>query len=541
MKQLLTVTFVALLVMFGLTMVLAQERPFVTTWKGETGQEIQVPIEGIYKVTLVAPDGVETNVARHTGTYSFTPSQDGIYTLKAGPEGVETLNMNCTNTTSRKALLQLVDFGTVEWKSMESFFFGCENMTFQSGIEAPNLENIRSLYRMFWECRSFNQPLEEWDVSHVTNMSHMFYCCSSFNQPLEMWDVSHVTDMSGMFINCTYFNQPLAGWNVSHVTSMKELFSNCKFFNQPLEEWDVSSVTDMSSMFANCAFFNQPLAGWNVSHVTDMNWMFGGCNFFNQPLAEWDVSHVTDMSSMFDCCALFNQPLERWDVSHVTDMSSMFDCCALFNQPLERWDVSNVTNMENMFASCNSFNQPLGRWKIKSAVGGLASTAMSTTNYSASLVGWASQDIRDISFGEEVRNLIYNTEGQTARATLIGRGWAFTNDRYEAQGIAIAVSEYSESKKVSLAVNEKKVVEIDVWGGLSGDPTVTILGDVGIVAIEGSSTGRSVTLRGLAEGDVILQATLGTHTSECKVKVKKVTVKELVVFPVKKMINLHWA
>ena len=45
-------------------------------------------------------------------------------------------------------------------------------------------------------------------------MSYMFYNCKEFNQPLNNWDVSNVEDMSYMFYNCKEFNQPLNKWNI---------------------------------------------------------------------------------------------------------------------------------------------------------------------------------------------------------------------------------------------------------------------------------------------------------------------------------------
>jgi surface protein len=43
----------------------------------------------------------------------------------------------------------------------------------------------------------------------VTNMSYMFYNCRSFNQPLDNWNIGNVTDMSHMF-DC--FPGPIPKW-----------------------------------------------------------------------------------------------------------------------------------------------------------------------------------------------------------------------------------------------------------------------------------------------------------------------------------------
>jgi len=354
--------------------------------------------------------------------------------------------------------------------NMYEMFYGCT--AFNQPLNNWDVSKVTNMYEMFENCSAFNQPLEKWDVSQVTDMNGMFYGCTAFNQPLDNWTVSQVTDMRRMFYGCTAFNQPLEKWDVSKMTSMSEMFKNCSAFNQPLEKWDVSKVTDMGSMFSGCTSFNQPLETWDVSKVTSMYCMFDGCSVFNQPLEKWDVSNVTGMSSMFSGCSAFNQPLNNWDVSKVTSMFGMFwycrafnqplnnwtvsqvtnMCrmfwgCTSFNQPLEKWDVSNVTDMDAMFFKCQSFNQPLGAWKIKTAVGGLGSTAMSVENYSQSLIGWAKQTdgATDIYFGEKVKGLIYNDAGKAAREKLIARGWSFHGDIYQlSKKVAISLAKEGE-------------------------------------------------------------------------------------------------
>ena len=79
----------------------------------------------------------------------------------------------------------------------------------------------------------------EWDVSGVTVMSDLFrelgnIDFENFNESLSGWDVSKVTDMKRMFWGCRSFNQPLITdgnkWNVSNVENMKgNVCRVCKF------------------------------------------------------------------------------------------------------------------------------------------------------------------------------------------------------------------------------------------------------------------------------------------------------------------------
>ena len=288
---------VSLFFLCGVGSALAEEgRPFITKWECKKGKDVPIPIVGTYKMLITDASGQEkvnetVTVADANHPYIFKPTEDGIYTVTAGPEGVE-----CIQTENRNylELLEVVQFGTVVWKSMEKAFQRCERMTFAENIDTPNLSKVTNMSNMFFECNAFNSSLKGWDVSHVTNMFCMFYNCTSFNQPLTGWDVSKVTDMGQMFYGCTSFNQPLTGWDVSHVTDMWGMFFKCTSFNQSLTGWDVSNVTDMSQMFSGCTSFNQPLTRWDVSKVTNMRFMFMGCTSFNQSLGTWKIKTVVD-------------------------------------------------------------------------------------------------------------------------------------------------------------------------------------------------------------------------------------------------------
>ena len=67
--------------------------------------------------------------------------------------------------------------------------------------------------------------------SKVIDMNCMFYECKSYNQPLNNWDVSNVINMKFMFVNCNSFNQPLNNWDVSNVKNNLKIFHN-----RPIEE-----------------------------------------------------------------------------------------------------------------------------------------------------------------------------------------------------------------------------------------------------------------------------------------------------------------
>jgi surface protein len=175
---------------------------------------------------------------------------------------------------------------------------------------------------------------------------------------------------------------------------------------------DLTGITDFSSMFSDCwALTTVPNMNlWDVSSVTDMSSMFLRAYDFNQDIGDWDVSNVIDMSEVFYYARSFNQNIGDWDVSKVTDMSSMFRRAEVFNQDIGDWDVSNVTDMNHMFEHIT----------------------LSTSNYSAILIGWAGLPSLqgDVNFhGGDSK---YNESAVAARQKLISTyGWIITDGGLE--------------------------------------------------------------------------------------------------------------
>ena len=73
-------------------------------------------------------------------------------------------------------------------------------------------------------------------------------------------------------------------------------------------------------------------------------------------------------------------------------MSYTFSSASVFNQNLNSWNVGNVTNMLAMFWQASNFNQNLSDWQITSLSDArfmFNSSAMTTENYTDTIVGWA--------------------------------------------------------------------------------------------------------------------------------------------------------
>ena len=310
------------------------DRPFVTTWRtASPNKSITIQVGGSTGAYTV--DWGDGTVTSATGDASHAYADPGEHQVVISGNFTR---IHLTDIYNAQKLQSIDQWGDIQWKSMNSAFWGATNMVYRA-TDAPDLLGVTDMSQMFAFAVSFNGDISEWDVSGVTDMSEMFRDARSFNGDISEWDVSGVTDMSRMFAYAYAFNGDISEWDVSGVTDMYTMFAYADSFNGDISEWDVSGVTDMYGMFAYAAYFNGDLSDWDVSSVTNMSAMFASASSFNGDISEWDVSGVTDMSGMF-FGASFNGDISEWDVSGVTDMSEMFAYADSFTQNLGSWYIT---------------------------------------------------------------------------------------------------------------------------------------------------------------------------------------------------------
>ncbi|HMS31525.1 MAG TPA: BspA family leucine-rich repeat surface protein [Candidatus Saccharibacteria bacterium] len=377
---------------------------YSVAWE-EVGNPVNNGSAGLFTgdatITFPTPGNYEVRI---TGTFPRIQTQDSSET-----------------PSDRLKLLEVRQWGSNQWTSMNNAFRGAANVTI-TAADSPDLTNVTDMSFVFTGATAINQPVNNWDVSNVTDMTAAFAGATAFNQPLNNWNVASVNNMAFMFTGATAFNQPLSSWDVSSVTNMGLMFAGAPAFNQTVNNWNVSNVTDMSAMFASAFAFNQPLNNWNVASVNNMAFMFAGATVFNQPLDNWDVvnvdymqnmfsntsafnsdingwdvSSVNNMTNMFYNANAFNQPLNNWNVGSVSSMDYMFYSAEVFNQPLNNWNVGNVTNMAYMFAGATAFNQPLDNWNV-SSVSSMYAMFYYATSFNQPLGSWNVINLTDAAF-----------------------------------------------------------------------------------------------------------------------------------------------
>ena len=260
-------------------------------------------------------------VTNHTSgdyTCDYGSGNEGTYTIAitANLSGAGFPRIYFDNGGDKLKLLSIDQWGTGQWTSMDSAFYGCSNMN-SAATDSPDLALVTNMGDMFRSAVVFNGDISGWDTSSVTNMSRMFFSAAAFNQDIGGWDTSSVNSMMVMFTNAYAFNQDIGGWNTSSVSYMESMFQNAVSFNQDIGGWDTSSVTNMNGMFTSASVFNQDLSSWNTSGVTTMYFMFADASAFDQDLGSWDVSALTNAGYMFENVTLstanYDALLIGWD------------------------------------------------------------------------------------------------------------------------------------------------------------------------------------------------------------------------------------
>lgn len=286
---------------------------------------------------------------------------NAIIELRIAPTNLQRFYIN--GDINRDRLVDVTQWGSVGWTSMEKMFSGCSNLGITS-TDVPDLSNTTSMQEMFANCAGLNGPgnIGTWNTSTITNMQQTFEAAYAFNQNISGWNVSNVTNMASMFWGAATFNQNIGGWNTGNVTNMSMMFYVATVFNQNIGSWNTGKVTNMAGMFSGAIAFNQNLGSWNTAAVTTMQDMFRSASVFNGDISSWNTGNVIDMSGMFTYAYAFNQNIGSWNTGKVTNMNSMFSGATVFNQNIGNWNTANVTDMRYMFYDANAFNQNIGNW-----------------------------------------------------------------------------------------------------------------------------------------------------------------------------------
>ncbi|MBE0638760.1 MAG: BspA family leucine-rich repeat surface protein, partial [Bacteroidales bacterium] len=196
---------------------------FITTWKtdnpGSDPDKVDFPGVGdnysIYWEDASNPAINGTLTGNGITTITFPAA--GTYKVNVTP-GAGTFNrFNMNDGTDKQKLLDVNQWGTIEWTSMETAFYGCSNLNI-TATDLPVLSSVSSMSSMFSGCSVLNGPanITNWNTSAVTTMNSMFSGASAFNQNIGSWTFNSTVNLTNMLDNCgmdcSIYSATLTGW-----------------------------------------------------------------------------------------------------------------------------------------------------------------------------------------------------------------------------------------------------------------------------------------------------------------------------------------
>ncbi|MGM0580778.1 MAG: BspA family leucine-rich repeat surface protein [Bacteroidota bacterium] len=277
--------------------------PFITIWQTNNegpSEDNQITIPSSSQSYYIEWEevGNETNEGSLSGSNSQTITfpNEGTYRVKIYDDFNRIL---FDSGGDGKKILEIEQWGDIQWTSFESAFANCINLT-SSATDEPDLSQVSNMSRMFDGASSFNNSIAHWDVSNVTDMTYMFRNADSFNQDLNTWNVSNVDRMFNMFDNADVFNGNISNWDVSKVGSISNMFRAASNFNSDISTWQFDSLLFARNTFAYASAFNQDISGWDMTYAQDLEYMFSNASTFNQNLSAWNILSVDNLTGMLN-------------------------------------------------------------------------------------------------------------------------------------------------------------------------------------------------------------------------------------------------
>ena len=159
----------------------------------------------------------------------------------------------------------------VRFYNINSYQGNSYNCTYKLDLSEFNTYKFNSMNNMFYNCSSLTSlDVSNLNTSNVTDMNNMFYYCSALTSlDVSKFDTSKVTDMGNMFSNCNKLTSlDVSKWDTSKVTNMQYMFFNCsKLTSLDVSKWDVSNVTNINNIFYYCSSLTTLIDG----HESDQN------------------------------------------------------------------------------------------------------------------------------------------------------------------------------------------------------------------------------------------------------------------------------
>ena len=187
----------------------------------------------------------------------------------------------------RGTIVQITKWGGLRIRN-NGTFSGCSSLfDIIDSSNQPDFTYISNPTHLFTQCPLTTCSIGHWRFpSNLTGMESWFEG-SFFNDNISGWNTENIKDMFKMFYNAVSFNQPIGVWNTSGLSNISNMFNNADSFNQDLSNWTVTGITNATDFMLNAsglstANYDLTLSGWaqqSGNLISGVNIHFGGSKY----------------------------------------------------------------------------------------------------------------------------------------------------------------------------------------------------------------------------------------------------------------------
>ena len=303
-------------------------------------------------------------------------------------------------------LLDIKNWGTCQWTSLQNSFFECKNITNISAIDTPDFSIMNNLKFSFYNCSNLiSMDVSTWDVSNVIEAEVAFQSCVNLEtlNGIENWtfQVLNINGLKSTFRDCRKFNSNIGGW--TYVGPILEnVLNNCDMFNHSLANWDLTTVN-----------FGSPIILPNATGISQANYDETLISWASQSLPSNKTLNMGGSQYSYEAAAARQTLIDTYGWT-ITDGGQ-----AVAPEFAIRITTSATTNGSS---NADQFKLPL----------------ISSGTYNA-LVDWGDGTSDLITQYDQAETLhTYSTVGDyEIRITGVLRGWrlAFSGDRFKIRDI----------------------------------------------------------------------------------------------------------
>lgn len=190
--------------------------------------------------TITGLSGAATiTIAAGSGTYELR-----VYAAETN--GFNEIRFN--NAGDKDKLIEVRNWGDIEWRTMNSSFRGCTNLVSITSFVLPNTSNVTDMRLFASGCTSLTTfNVSNWDVSTVQEFVLFAFLVPATTIDVSNWNVSSSATSFNSFIrNCPNLTiLDVTNWNTENVTDF-QLFASgsTSLLDIPgIENFDIGSVT----------------------------------------------------------------------------------------------------------------------------------------------------------------------------------------------------------------------------------------------------------------------------------------------------------